>query len=261
VMHADALDRLVRSPDTSGVLLDLDGTLSPIAELPETAALEAGGEEVLSDLVSRYRVVAVISGRRERELADLIPVPGVRFVPMYELAGSPPVSPDVMAAVESAAAGLEGVWVERKGPTVALHFRQAAEPRRTAEILERRLAPIGVTSGMDVIAGKLVRELIPAGHPPKEGAVERIVREQGLRGVLYAGDDGPDLLAFRALRRLAALDDVLAVTVAVHGRETPEELVADADVVVNGPTGLIRFLRGLVPAQDDGGRTRSSASS
>jgi trehalose 6-phosphate phosphatase len=254
-MRRDPLDVLVRSPSTSGVLLDVDGTLSPIAELPETAALEAGAEEVLAELVTAMRVVAVISGRRHEELARLIPVPGVRFVAMYGLAGEPPVPSSVVAEVEATAAGLDGVWVERKGATVAVHFRQAPDPVATAAVLQDRLARIGAASGMELIAGKRVRELIPAGHPLKEGAVERIVREHALSAVLYAGDDRADLLAFRALDRLVASDGLVAVKVAVRGSGTPDELVSDADVTLNGPTGLVRFLRRLVTGQGEGGRT------
>jgi trehalose 6-phosphate phosphatase len=253
-MRPDPLDVLVRSPSMSGILLDLDGTLSPIAELPETAALEAGGADVLAELVDRYRVVAVISGRRQEELVELIPVPGVRIVAMYGLAEEAPVPPDVVAQIERATVGTEGVWVERKGATVAVHFRQAPDPVATSALLEDRLALIGAVSGMDLLAGKLVRELIPAGHPLKEGAVERIVRQHELRAVVYAGDDQADLLAFRALDRLAR-EGVMAFKVAVRGRETPEELVADADMAVGGPTGLVRFLRSLLPPQADGGRT------
>ena len=36
-----------------------------------------------------------------------------------------------------------------------------------------------------------------------------------------------------------------AVKVAVHGRETPEALSDAADVVVDGPAGLVTLLRGL----------------
>lgn len=254
-MHGDPLDVLMRSPDSSGVLLDLDGTLSPIAELPETAALEAGASEVLAALADRFRVVAVISGRRPEELARLIPVRGIRFVAMYGLAGEPPVPSDVVGAVEAAIVGLDGVWVERKGATVAVHFRQAPDPPATAAALQGRLAKIGAASKMELIAGKRVRELIPAGHPLKEGAVERIVREHRLSAVLYAGDDRADLLAFRALDRLALSDGVATVKVAVRGRGTPEELLADADLTLGGPTGLVRFLRRLVPGQAEGGRT------
>ena len=63
--------------------------------------------------------------------------------------------------------------------------------------------------------------------------------------MLYAGDDHADLDAFAALDRLV-LEGVVAVKVGVGGAETPAELVAAADVEVNGPAGLLALLAELV---------------
>ena len=90
----------------------------------------------------------------------------------------------------------------------------------------------------------MVVELVPAGRPLKEGAVERIVADEHLDAVLYAGDDVADIGAFEALDRLAE-KGVRTVKVAVHGRETPVALSDAADVVVDGPAGLVTLLRGI----------------
>jgi trehalose 6-phosphate phosphatase len=64
-----------------------------------------------------------------------------------------------------------------------------------------------------------------------------------LAGCLYAGDDLPDLDAFAALDRMAG--ERVTVKVAVRTEETPGELIAAADVVVDRPAGLLRLLSGL----------------
>jgi trehalose 6-phosphate phosphatase len=99
-------------------------------------------------------------------------------------------------------------------------------------------------AGLDLLWGKMVIELVPAGRPLKEGAVERIVDDERLDAVLYAGDDVADIRAFEALDRLAERG-LRTVKVAVHGRETPVALSDAADVVVDGPAGLVTLLRGL----------------
>ncbi len=90
----------------------------------------------------------------------------------------------------------------------------------------------------------MVLELVPADRPRKGGAVERLVGEYGLAAVLFAGDDVADLDAFDALDRSAARG-CLAVKVAVGGSETPRDLLDGADLVVDGPEGLIDLLRQL----------------
>jgi trehalose 6-phosphate phosphatase len=87
----------------------------------------------------------------------------------------------------------------------------------------------------------MVLEVVPPDRPMKGAAVERLAREAGLAAVLYAGDDVADLDAFAALDRLAG-QGVAAVRVAVAGPETPGELLRRADVVVEGPAGLVELL-------------------
>jgi trehalose-phosphatase len=82
------------------------------------------------------------------------------------------------------------------------------------------LQPVATESGLEVIQGKMVIELVPRGRPMKGGALERIAGEHELQAVLYAGDDHADLDAFEALDRLAA-SGAQVVRVAVRGRETP----------------------------------------
>ena len=107
-----------------------------------------------------------------------------------------------------------------------------------------RLEPVAAGSGFDVVEGKMVIELVPRDRPMKGGVVERIAEELDLRGMLFAGDDVADLDAFAALDRLAAAG-VVTVKVAVHGPETPASLETAADVVVDGPAGLVALLRSL----------------
>jgi trehalose 6-phosphate phosphatase len=69
-----------------------------------------------------------------------------------------------------------------------------------------------------------------------------VVASSGARSVVVAGDDLGDLSAFAAAAQLAA-EGGDALRVAVASAEAPERLLADADLVVDGPAGLRDFLR------------------
>jgi trehalose 6-phosphate phosphatase len=240
-----SFDALTRSAASAGILLDVDGTLSPIVQRPELAELAAGARPILSLLVERYRVVAAISGRTRDELEGLVDVAGVRLIGSYGLAtGSVPA--DVISAVLAAADEVEGAWMETKGATIAVHYRATPDANAAGRMLEERLSELAVPARMALVPGKQVVELVPAGLPLKEGAVERVIQDEALRAALYAGDDLADLLAFEALDR-AREDGRLryAVKVAVRGAETPDALVAAADVVVEGPAEMIELLATL----------------
>jgi len=242
---AAPLDAFVGTAASAGVLLDVDGTLSPIVARPELARLATGTPAVLARLVERYRVVAVISGRTEEQLARLVDVRGVRLVGSYGLADGS-VHADVISAVLAVAARVEGAWMETKGPTIAVHYRATRDAISAGRALEQRMAAIADASGMALLSGKHVLELVPAGFPLKAGAVDRIIESDALRAALYAGDDIADLLAFEALDRARAngrLEHV--VKVAVRGAETPEDLVAAADIVVDGVSEMVDLLATL----------------
>jgi trehalose 6-phosphate phosphatase len=229
----------------AGVLLDFDGTLSPIVAKPELARIRDGARDAIARLVGRYAVVAIVSGRTGDQLRELVGVEGVRLAALYGLAEQVTQLPDeVLASVREVASSVPGARVEPKGGSVAVHYRAADDAVAAQSLLAGGLAPVALAAELDLLPGKMVIELVPAGRPLKEGAVERIVEDERLDAVLYAGDDVADIRAFEALDRLAERG-LRTVKVAVHGRETPVALSDAADVVVDGPAGLVTLLRGL----------------
>ena len=69
--------------------------------------------------------------------------------------------------------------------------------------------------------------------------------ESNAHSVIVAGDDLGDLSAFAAAFELKARGgDVLRV--AVDSAEAPPALIDQADVIVDGPAGLLEFLRRLL---------------
>jgi len=240
-MTAERLAAFQRSEGRAGVLLDFDGTLSPIVARPELAKIRDGARRSLTRLVGRYPLVAVISGRTDAELAGLVDVPGVRLVGMYGMDDRDSLPPGMAEAVAAAAAAVAGARVEPKGSSIAVHVRGAAEPDAAEDALRGPLDAIGRAHGFEVIAGKRVLELVREGRPMKGGAVERIVLDEHLGAALFAGDDLADLRAFAALDRLAGRG-VQTVKIAVRGPETPRSLTDAADVVVDGPAGLVILL-------------------
>ena len=253
---AELLEPIRAAPASSAVLTDFDGTISPIVRdagearaLPEAVAL-------LHELAGTYACVAVVSGRPAAFLAEQLDLPAAASplvaVGLYGLertgrTGVVHALPGVdrwRPVVEEAAARAdgevpEGVFVERKGLTVTLHWRPvpAAEPEVAA--LAGHLAG---DLGLEVRPGRMSLELAPPIPFDKGLVVEELTA--GLAGAVYAGDDVGDLPAFAALRRLKAAGKH-AVTIAVVDDEVPEELVDAADGRLDGIDGMLALLRFL----------------
>jgi trehalose 6-phosphate phosphatase len=213
---------------------------------PELARPVPGALEVLAALRDRVELVAVVSGRPSAQLARLIPVPGISFVGLYgmnEEEGRDRIEA-AAGAIEALAASVSGAWVEDKGVSLTIHYRAAEDPGRAEAVLRPAVRRLAHRYGLTVFEGKMVVE-VAAGRVPGKGAVtERLARERGLAGCLYAGDDLPDLEAFSAIEALAA-EGVSTVKVAVRTEETPEELLAAADLIVERPAGLLELLDAL----------------
>jgi trehalose 6-phosphate phosphatase len=229
----------------AGVFLDFDGTLSEIVAHPDQARAAPDAGVALSTLVPRYAVVAVITGRRAEEVAALLGTQGVRYEGVYGMQGAAPDLAMALAPrVERAAEVEPSAWVEDKGASLTVHYRQAPDPVTARSRLLTSLRPLAAEFGLEVAEGKMVLELVPVDRPRKGGAVERIAGELDLQAVLFAGDDLADLDAFATLDALRERGG-LAVKVAVRGNETPPPLLEAADLVVDGPGGTVKLLREL----------------
>lgn len=227
----------------AGVFLDLDGTLAPIVPRPELSEVLPGIPEVLARLARRLDAVAVVSGRPSDQVRGLLDVEGVEIVGTHGLEEVRPMAEEILDEIRAVAAAV-GAWVEPKGAAAAVHFRALEDPEAAETASSGRLAVIAATYDLEVVPGKRILELTPAGRPRKGGAVERIATDRELAAALFAGDDVGDLDAFAGLDRLRTRG-LWTCGVAAGGRETPAEVLAAADLVLEGPSGVAALLASI----------------
>jgi trehalose 6-phosphate phosphatase len=233
----DALARLSEDPARAAVFLDVDGTLAPIVARPELAEVPEETRAELRRLVERYAVVACVSGRSGEEARRLVGVEGVVYVGVHGLE----LAPEAERWRETLRpfAQLDWPWLEDKGLTVALHWREAADEQAARAELDR-VAERAEEAGLEARWGRKVLELRPPVEADKGTAVRTLLKERGLRRALYAGDDTTDLDAFRGLDGIE-----VAVRIAVVSAEAPPGLREGADLVVASPVELLELLRRL----------------
>jgi trehalose 6-phosphate phosphatase len=242
----DVVAEIVGRPDRSGIFLDVDGTLAPIVARPELAEVLPEIPSILARLARRLAVVAVISGRPSAQVRGMVDVDGVVVVGTHGLEDEPPMAAAVLEEIREVAASV-GAWVEPKGAAVAVHFRGVEDPLAAATAAEPALGAVAGTNGLEVLGGKRILEIMPAGVRRKGGAVDRMTRQRALRVVVFAGDDVGDLDAFDSLRDLRAIG-VWTCGVASQGSETASAVVDAADLVVPGPPGVLELLASIADA-------------
>lgn len=246
------LRAILADPAGAVIGLDFDGTLSPIVPDPEAARIHPDGPAVLTRLGGLVGALVIVTGRPAAtavEYGSLAGVPGVVVLGHYGLerweAGrltAPPVHPGlarVRAELSALVSGIEGVRIEDKQRAVAVHTRRAADPQAALDALRGPVAKLAAEAGLAVEPGKFVLELRPPGMD-KGRALSAFLRERSARSVLFAGDDLGDLAAFAAVRE----SGLPGVTVFSGSAE----ITVEADIVVDGPDGIMELLRSIADA-------------
>jgi trehalose 6-phosphate phosphatase len=250
-----------REPETALIAMDFDGTLSPIVADPDAAYAHPAAVPALRALSERVGTLAVITGRpagEAVELGGLGEVPGLIVLGHYgwerwqdgELS-SPPVPPGVAVArarlpgVLAGAGAAEGTRIEDKGSALAVHTRGTGDPERALAALREPLAGLADAAGLVVEPGRLVIELRAPGRD-KGSALTNLAAERRSGAIMFAGDDLGDLAAFDAVRALREAGHPGLTVCSASGEVT--ELAAGADLVVDGPDGVVALLRSLARA-------------
>ncbi|WP_433608247.1 trehalose-phosphatase [Dactylosporangium sp. CA-139114] len=262
------IELLTAAPGRAGLVMDFDGVLSPIVTDPASSRLLDGTNDLLAGLARRLDLVALISGRPLAFLRDRAPVDGVALLGSYGLEelrdGVTHTEPAIEAwlpAVHEASARLhrefdneDGVKVEDKAVSVAMHWRLAPDRTAAAAAVASAVREISERTGLVAEPGKLVVELIPPVRQDKGTALARLVERLGLARVVYAGDDLGDLPALRAA--VAGGGHALVVT---HGPETPPDLLEVATRTFDGVEAFAQWLGRLRAALDTAAAPTESA--
>ena len=139
-------------------------------------------------------------------------------------------------------AGAAGAYVEEKGLAVAVHTRRMDDPTGTFERLVKPISALAERHHLTIEPGRNVIE-VRSGDMHKGHALRAFVAEQEATGVVFGGDDLGDVEAFEAVRSLRA-EGLPGLVVCSASTERPD-LVRLADVVVDGPQGVMELLTAL----------------
>ncbi len=258
---ATLLDPLRSAPSRAAVLTDVDGTLAPIAERAEEAAVPAAAREALAALVGRFGLVGCVSGRQALEAKRLVGIDGIAYAGNHglelllpgdeepradpSLAGREDEANEFLDGLDGERLGAAGLRREDKGPIQALHWRGAGD-EAAARSRAHEIAIEAGKAGLEPRWGRMVLELRPVGGGGKDGAVASLLAGEGVDRAVYAGDDRTDLDAFRRLRELREGGELsAAVCIGIGSLEAPAELAEEADLTVGGPPGWLRILEWL----------------
>jgi trehalose 6-phosphate phosphatase len=229
------------------LFLDFDGTMVDIAPQPQAVHVPKPLLALLPVLHGYLNgAVAVISGRPILQIDEFLhplklPVAGVHGAERrgsdgrLHLLNTHPLD-HVEEAARSLSAQHDGLLVESKRGSLALHYRMA--PQLEELCVRTMQAAVAESPGITLLRGKMVVEAKPGGAS-KGRAIEDFLAEAPFTGrtPVFIGDDVTDEVGFSTVQRLGGLGIKVGEGATAAWRRVPD------------PTALRKELEAAVAAR------------
>jgi len=196
--------------------LDYDGTLTPIVSRPELAVISSDMQDTVKKLSQKY-ITAIVSGRMREDVEKLVGISGLIYAGShgFDIKGpevvmvesqaekSIPLVSKVIEKLKKELVGIEGVIIEEKKFSTAVHYRLVKEAEKNLKIRNLVREIIQENKTLRLMEGKKVFEILPAIDWNKGKAVRWVMDSLGINwqdySVVYIGDDTTDEDAFRTV--------------------------------------------------------------
>jgi trehalose 6-phosphate phosphatase len=249
------------SMDRVGLVTDMDGTISRLADEPDAAFVTPTSRDLLERLAGQLALVAVVSGRSVADVREKVGLENVHYYGNHGLetwaGGQVRTAPEAAAfrpQMEAVLSGVRplaepGMFLQDKHATLSIHYRQTPDPAGARDRLQPHLARIAEDAGLNLFEGHMVFEVRPPIEIDKGSAFQALIRDHQLDAALFIGDDTTDAAALRMAARLRAEDRCYAVGVGVESDSTPDAVLESADVFAAGVSGVEALLAWLLEAR------------
>jgi trehalose 6-phosphate phosphatase len=252
------LNQWVSEAEHLWLFLDYDGTLVEFARTPDIIVPNAKVIDLIKRLAGKSRLrLAIVSGRRLRDIQTLLPVPGIYRAGTYgievQTAEGDQIQRDDYALIrpyldrlkphwEEIIDGHKGFFLEDKGWSLALHARFAPEKEATHVIsnIQHTLDQEFITDEYRLIKHKKFLE-VSSAKANKGDAVSFLLNSFPLPGarLVYIGDDDNDAEAFETIHSLGGV----AISVAQYFGYVRS---SGGDYVMKSPKAVRKWLENLI---------------
>ena len=214
------------------LFLDVDGSLIDFADRPEAVTMPTGLLDTLDRLHrSLDGALALVSGRPLAQIDALfaplhLPAVGLHGLEHRDHQTDPdpsavelPLLARIRDAASAVAGAFPGAWVEDKGRTLALHWRNAPAAETALSVFARDA--LDALPGYRLQPGHDVLELRPDGHD-KGSAIAHLLTTTPFAGrrPVFAGDDLTDEYGFVTVNARSGLSILIGQRQPSHARAT-----------------------------------------
>lgn len=244
-----------------GLISDLDGTLSPIVDVPDEARMSAKNAAALKALAMQGVEIAIISGRGAADLAKRVAFPNATLIGNHGMEewidGEARIAQAalnyrpqlVRVADELRQIKAEGVYVEDKGASLALHYRRSQDPETFNTQHMLRFEALAAQYGLAFSSGRMIFEFKAPVNINKGTALQKLIREKELGAAIFMGDDRTDISALQTIQALRSAGAISGFGIGVQSAEGDPAVIAAADYFAEGVEDVAAFLGWLLEAR------------
>lgn len=255
--ESSLLEPLKSSP-FPGLITDFDGVLSPIVKDPSAAQLTKRNLQLLQKLREKLPLVAIVSGRAVEELQKKVGLSGITYIGNHGMEQWLNNAPCLIEEAKAARPALEqakqhlnesllpGCHIEDKRATITLHFRNAVQPDRAANIYREQTLKLAEQLDLKWMEGQKIFELRPKVEVTKGTALRSLITQHKLEKAIFLGDDTTDVDALKMARHLRQAGSCHAIGIGALGPESPPSVEENADLTLAGVPEVEAFLQSLI---------------
>lgn len=243
-----------------GLITDMDGTVSPIVDVPDEAQITPLNRELLQKLNAYLSLTAVVSGRAAEDVGQRVGIPELVYVGNHGFEWLVDQQLQIAPAVQEYRSALEkvheisqqeqlpGMLVEDKGATLSIHYRQALDQDKAKQKFEDLLTQLVSEHSLSLFAGRMIFEVRPPVEINKGTVLTQLIEQYQLDAAIFMGDDTTDADALKMARQLRQDEICSAWGLGVIADDTPAVVKESADLLLSGVSDVESFLEWLLKA-------------
>jgi trehalose 6-phosphate phosphatase len=210
--HLAEVNACVVAAKRTYLMLDYDGTLTPIVTDPSRALLNNEMRRTLRGISKKPScTLSIVSGRSLQQVRVLVGIRTAYYMGNHGLEISGPNLSYVDATAQKCRKNFReisrrlrhfesiGAWIEDKHLTLTVHYRNAS-PRVVPAIKDAVQSAVHSYPNLNASCGKKTLEIRPRTNWNKGTAANWLIKRLGKGLPIYVGDDRTDEDAFSELR-------------------------------------------------------------
>ncbi|UTB32119.1 MAG: trehalose-phosphatase [Methanobacterium sp. ERen5] len=245
--------------DQSAVITDIDGTISEVTSEPSHAEITTDMRNILFVLSSKLKFVGVLTGRDINDALNIIKLKKIVYMGNHGLQRIKngkiitdsrvniyiPIIKEIYQELKNKLNDSSDFNLEYKTLSLTVHYNECYPKSCAKKEILNTISTMSLGKLVKIVEGKDLLEIRPTVGDDKGSVLQKFIKENNIKKIIYIGDDVNDVCAFKKLKELSQEQKILGVSVVVNSKEVPEHVKESGNFYVENVQETFEFLKWL----------------